>query len=77
MSGCFLECSKQSEKLIACATKAVFPHTHQKPTYNVRCAGRVRLKGEPPPLKNLCRLNVSSFEFKLHCIFYGQTCNLN
>ena len=35
-----------------------------------------RLKREPPPLKRLCYLELSSFVFKLHCIFCGETCSL-
>ena len=35
-----------------------------------------RLEREPPPLKRLCRSELSSFVSKLPCIFCGETCSL-
>ena len=61
---------------IKCHKSCVSSYTSRTHIQHQVVGVKPRLKREPPPLKRLCRSELSSFVFKLHCIFCGETCSL-
>lgn len=58
---------------IKCHKSCVSSYTSRT---NIHRQVGVKIKHESPPVKRLCRSSLSSFDFRLHCIFCGETCNL-
>ena len=67
---------KDSTFTIRCHKGCVSSYTSSTHIQRQVVGVKPRLKREPPPLKRLCHSELSSFVFKLHCIFCGETCRL-